>query len=221
MSAVDPYASLASQTNTSSATKSKDHLDQSSFLRLMIAQFRNQDPTKPQDPAQFMGQLAQFSTVSGIQDMQTSLATLSDSLRSSNVLSGAVLVGREILAPSESISRVAGETSSGVIEVPDGVTTIDVAIKDHAGALVRRMTVPANGSLTSFSWDGATDRGEIAPAGTYSIEATTRVGGGNESLPVLFNTRVDSVTVDPKTSGLVLNTRGLGAVSITNVRRVT
>ncbi|HTE39378.1 MAG TPA: flagellar hook assembly protein FlgD [Steroidobacteraceae bacterium] len=221
MSTVDPYASLAAQTNTSATTKAKDHLDQSSFLRLMIAQFRNQDPTKPQDPAQFMGQLAQFSTVSGIQDMQASLATLSDSLRSSNVLSGAGLVGREILAPSETIARAAGDTTTGMIEVPEGVTTIDVAIKDHAGALVRRMTVPADGSLTSFSWNGATDRGEMAPAGTYTIEATSRVGGGNESLPVLFNTRVDSVTVDPQTSGLVLNTRGLGSVSINDVRRVT
>jgi len=221
MNTIDPFAALAPQTTIPGAgLRANEHLDQRSFLRLMIAQFRNQDPTKPKDPSEFLGQLAQFSTVSGIQDMQTSLGALSDSLRSSNVLGGAILVGRDILAPQNQIAVSAGEAVSGAIEVPEGASTIDIAIKDQSGQLVRRMTVTAQGSLTEFSWDGVSDRGEPAGAGTYTIAATARLGASAESLPVLLNTRVNSVTIDPQTHGLVLNTRGLGSISINDVRRV-
>src|SRR5215831_6213537 len=98
----DPIAALAAQSKAAaSSANSSDKLDQKSFLQLMIAQFKNQDPTKPQDPSQFLGQLAQFSTVSGIQDMENSLGALSSSLRSTNVLNGATLVGHQILAPHD------------------------------------------------------------------------------------------------------------------------
>lgn len=223
MASTDALSGLMSQTTATSA-KPRDRLGQESFLQLMIAQFRNQDPTKPKDPSEFLGQLAQFSTVSGIQDMQTSLTTLADSLRSSNVLGGAVLVGREVLAPNSQVAMGTGEGISGEIDVPQGVTSMEIAIADSTGQLVRRMTVSGTdmnaGGLTPFAWDGATDRGGVAEAGRYTVTATARVGGNNESLPVLLNSQVHSVTIDPRTNSLVLNTRGLGSVSINDVRRV-
>jgi flagellar basal-body rod modification protein FlgD len=211
---------LASQNVATGAAKARDKLDQRSFLQLMIAQFRNQDPTKPQDPAQFLGQLAQFSTVSGIQDMQGSIGALSDSLRSSNVLSGAILVGHSVLAPSNEATRGATENVTGAIDIPAGTTSIQVTVKDAAGQLVRRFDVTAKEGLAEFTWDGVTDRGEAAAAGSYTLSADARVLGKNESLPVLINTKVDSVTIDPSTNNLVLNTRGLGAIPMSDVRRV-
>lgn len=220
MNTTDPINTLATQNVASGAVKARDRLDQRSFLQLMIAQFRNQDPTKPQDPAQFLGQLAQFSTVSGIQDMQSSIGSLSDSLRSSNVLSGAIMVGHSILAPDDTVARGATETVSGAIDVPAGTTSIQVTVKDAAGQLVRRFDVPASEGLTEFSWNGVDDVGDAAAAGTYTLSAQAKVLGKNESLPVLINTKVDSVTIDPATNNLVLNTRGLGAVAMSDVRRV-
>ncbi len=220
MNTTDSINSLASQTVANSAVKARDRLDQKSFLQLMIAQFRNQDPTKPQDPAQFLGQLAQFSTVSGIQEMQSSIGSLSDSLRSSNVLSGAILVGHSILAPHDSAVRADAEAVTGAVDVPAGTTSVQITVKDAAGQLVRRFDVKASEGLSEFSWNGATDRGEAAAAGTYTFTAEARVLGKNESLPVLLNTRVDSVTIDPATNNLVLNTRGLGAIAMHDVRRV-
>ena len=220
MTTTDSINSLASQNVASGAAKAKNKLDQSSFLQLMIAQFRNQDPTKPQDPAQFLGQLAQFSTISGIQDMQGSIGALSESLRSSNVLSGAILVGHSILAPHETATRGAAEAVTGSIDVPAGTTNVQVTVKDAAGQLVRTFDVKASEGLSEFSWDGVTDRGEVAAAGTYTFAAQARVLGKNESVPVLLNTKVDSVTIDPSTNALVLNTRGLGAIAMSDVRRV-
>jgi flagellar basal-body rod modification protein FlgD len=186
----------------------------------MIAQFKNQDPTKPQDPSAFLGQLAQFSTVSGIQGMQTSLGALADSLRSSNVLSGAVLVGRDVLTPASSVAYSSGDTLNGSLDVPDGASSLDVTIKDGAGQLIRHMTVPASGSATAFSWDGVSDNGVAAGSGNYTIAATAKVGAETQSSAVLLNAHVDSVTIDAKSNGLILNTRTVGAVPISDVRRV-
>jgi flagellar basal-body rod modification protein FlgD len=220
MSAVDPTNILASQSSVTGATSSKDQLDQKSFLKLMIAQFKNQDPTKPKDPSEFLGQLAQFSTVSGIQEMQSSLGALADSLRSSNVLSGAVLVGRDVLTPASDIAYTGGETLNGSLEVPDGASSVDVTIKDGSGQLIRRMTVQASGSTTPFSWNGVSDNGSVAASGHYTIAATAKVGTATESSTVLLNAHVDSVTIDAASNGLILNTRTVGAVPISAVRRV-
>ena len=216
----DPISSLASTNAASAGLGARNRLDQTAFLRLMITQFRNQDPTKPKDPSEFLGQLAQFSTVSGIQDMQGSIGDLSSALRSQNILGGAVLVGRDVLAPGSSLNLAAGQTVSGSLDVPAGAASVDVEIKDSVGQLIRRMTVTPQSGLTEFSWDGLTERGVAAGAGHYSISATARVGTGTESVPAYINTHVQSVTIDPTTQGLVLNTRELGAISLGDVRRV-
>jgi flagellar hook assembly protein FlgD len=82
------------------------------------------------------------------------------------------------------------------------------------------MAVPANGAATDFTWDGVTDLGGTAPAGRYQVSATARVGNASESIDVLLTTRVSSVTIDPKTNDLILNTRNVGSVPIASVRRI-
>src|SRR5215470_13973527 len=97
--AVNPYDFLngtaaSSAASTTQDAKSNQQLGQNQFLTLMLAQLKNQDPMKPQDPTQFLSQLAQFSTVTGIQNMQGSVEALAQSLRSTQVLNGTSLVGR-------------------------------------------------------------------------------------------------------------------------------
>ena len=215
----DPISALASQSVASGAAKSKTQLDQKSFLELMIAQFKNQDPTKPQDPTQFLGQLAQFSTVSGIQDMQNSLSALSDSLRSTSVLNGATLVGHSVLAPQDTTVLAPGKSIGGAIDVPAGANSVQINVKDASGQLVRHFTISAQQGLTDFSWDGVTDVGTAAASGAYTFSAVANVGGQAQSLPTLLNARVSSVTIDPTSNVMTLNT-DMGAVALSDVRRV-
>jgi flagellar basal-body rod modification protein FlgD len=222
MSIADPISALAAQSSAANAAnaKPKDQLGQDSFLRLMIAQFQNQDPTKPKDPSEFLGQLAQFSTVSGIQDMQTSLSTLADSLRSAQVLDGSALVGRQILTAQDTINYAGTGLVTGAVDVPEGAATVDFTIKDSVGQLIRKVTVPATQGTMDFAWDGLNERGEQVDAGKYTLSAGANVGGANESLPVLLNSRVSSVTIDPASHQLTLNTSNLGPITLSNVRRV-
>jgi len=221
MSVTDSISAFAARTNAASnSAKPSNQLDQNSFLQLMIAQFKNQDPTKPKDPSEFLGQLAQISTVSGIQDMQGSLSTLSEALRSSQVLDGAVLVGHQVLAPQDTVQYSGTGAVAGAFDVPEGATSIEFTVKDAAGQLVRRVTVPAQTGMADFAWDGVTERGTAAAAGQYSISAAANFGGTTESLQVLLASRVNSVTIDPKSNQLTLNTATLGPIALSSVRRV-
>jgi flagellar basal-body rod modification protein FlgD len=208
----------AGSSSQTSGTKKKDQLGQNEFLQLMLAQLKNQDPFKAMDPSQFLGQLAQFGTVTGIQDMQAAFTSLSDAMRSSQVLDGASMVGRDVLVPSDTVTLHADGTVKGSIDVPKGLTGLMVNIRDSAGALVRRMTLPTDSGNHEFTWDGLRDDGTRAAAGDYDIEAIGSLDGQSGSLEMLFSSRVNSVTID--SSGLVLNTNDLGARPLSDVRRV-
>lgn len=220
MSAVDSVSALASQLESArGGAQPRDRLGQEQFLELMVAQMQNQDPFKPVDPTQFLGQLAQFGTVSGIQDMQGAIATLADSLRTSQVLDGATLVGRGVLAEGDALALGAQGEVRGALDVPAGATSVEVSIRDASGQFVRGMQVAAEAGLQSFAWDGRTDRGERAAPGAYRFSAIARVAGESESVPALVESRIHSVTIDPRGRGLLLNT-DLGPLTLADVRRV-
>jgi flagellar basal-body rod modification protein FlgD len=209
----------AGSASQGSGVKKKDQLGQAEFLELMIAQLKNQDPFKAMDPSQFLGQLAQFGTVSGISEMKEAFGTLSDAMRSSQVLDGATMVGREVLLPSDEVMLQAEGSVKGAVDVPTGTNALQVNIRDANGALVRRMTLPTASGLQEFSWDGVADNGTRAPAGEYTFEAVANVAGKSGSLEMLMAGRVNSVTIDAAT-GLTLNTSNLGSRSLSDVRRV-
>lgn len=197
----------------------KDQLGQEQFMQLMIAQLRNQDPTKPMDPADFLGQLAQFGTVSGIQSMQSSLTSLSDALRSSQVLGGTNLVGHAVLADaSEAVLGTTGVVA-GTTTIPAGASEAGIVITDASGQLVRRMPLSTQEGEAEFVWDGNTDLGERAPAGNYTVSAIVRNGTTSEQLDTRLLGRVGSVTIDPGNYSMTLNT-DLGPISLSRVRRV-
>ncbi len=203
-----------------SSAATADNLGSTDFMTLMLAQLKNQDPLNPQDPADFLSQLAQFSTVTGVQDVNKSVGNLADSLRSSRVTEGATLVGRNVLAAGGELRLGGGETVRGAIQAPDGAARIDVAVKDATGALVRTIQlVPQTAGLTDFQWDGLTDRGVRADPGTYRVEAVALVGGSTESLEMMLQRRVGSVSIDTQGRGLTLNTNS-GAVALDDLRRI-
>ena len=197
----------------------KDQLGQAQFMQLMIAQLRNQDPTQPMDPANFLGQLAQFGTVSGIQGMQDSISTLSDSLRSSQVLGGTSLVGHYVLADASEGSIGATGEIAGTTTIPEGATEASLVITDSSGQLIRRMPISNQQGEAQILWDGTTDLGTRAPAGNYTVSAIAKVGGVEEQLATQLVGHVGSVTIDPNNYSLTLNT-DLGPIALGRVRRV-
>lgn len=203
----------------SAAANDRNKLGQEDFLELMVTQLRNQDPFKPLEPDQFLGQLAQFSTVNGIEAMRASVDSLAGSLQGSQVLQGATLVGRSVLAAGLSADLGSAGGVSGAIAAPPGASSLEVRVVDSGGALLRRFEVSPDGELTSFGWDGRDARGERLPAGRYGMEAVAHIGGQEESVELLLQRRVDSVTIEARGGSLRLNT-GSGSVALGDVRRI-
>jgi flagellar basal-body rod modification protein FlgD len=216
--AVDAVSGSQSPATTLGVEK-KDQLGQKQFMQLMIAQLQNQDPTQPADPSAFLSQLAQFGTVSGIQSMQDSLTTLSDSLRSSQVLGGTNMVGHYVLADSSAATLDATGEVAGGTTIPEGATEASVVITDASGQLVRHMPISAQEGESDFLWDGTTDLGTRAPAGAYKVQTFAKVGGASEELTTQLVGHVGSVSIDPSNNSLTLNT-DLGPISLSRVRRV-
>lgn len=220
--ATDPIQNWAAQAQAAAeAQQKKDQtLGIDSFLTLMTAQLKNQDPLKPLEGTEFISQLAQFGTVSGVQSMQTSLETLASSLRSTQTLNGATMIGRDILASASSFDHTQGGTVSGQIDVPAGTTSLQLRITDSSGAVVREIQLETAEGTQNFTWDGLRSDGTQAESDTYDIEAVAGVRGETGSLEVLMAGRVSSVSLDATGTNLSLNTAALGQVSMADVRRV-
>ena len=196
----------------------KAALGQADFLRLMTEQLKNQDPLKPLDNAQFLGQLAQFSTVQGIDQMNTAMGAMASVMENDQALRAAALVGHEALVDASSLGLAAGKGVNGEI-VATSAGPVQVEVVDGSGQVVRRMTVdaPSAGNV-AFRWDGRDDNGDATPAGTYTVRATAGTGDNAEALAVRVAAHIDSVSIEA--SGLVLTLAGLGSVPLSTVRRI-
>jgi flagellar basal-body rod modification protein FlgD len=205
--------------------KQKTELNQEDFLALMVAQLKNQDPFKPLDPSQYVGQLAQFSSVSGLASMNQQLTNLTSSLRGNQVLDGAGLIGRTVVAPGSNVylddaTNADRILPQGMVDVPAGASSVQLVVKDASGVLIKSQPIEASRGIHGFSWDGTNNAGGNAAAGSFKIEVVAKVGDQNVSLATSVAARVSSVALDPSTGGLVLTTDPLGDVAMSDVARV-
>src|SRR5207342_3176146 len=110
------------------------------------------------------------SQVSGLTDVNKNIASLTASLRGNQVLDGAALIGRTVVAPGSGVylSAVNGAEArgaQGVIDVPAGASAVQLVVKDGSGALVKTVALDNRRGPQAFTWDGSTDSGAAAPAG--------------------------------------------------------
>jgi flagellar basal-body rod modification protein FlgD len=197
-------------TSASAAVPANMQINESQFLQLISTQLQNQDPLQPTDPSQFLGQLEGLSEVSSLQSMQSAMT-------SNQVTSGASLLNQYVLAPGTTTTLAAGGAIAGAVNAPSGTTNLTVSISDSKGNAVTSFQVtPATSGMTSFSWNGTTSTGTTAAAGTYSVAVNATVNGASQSVSPMVVTQVQSVTIDPSTQQLDLNTTG-GTVPLSSV----
>ena len=145
----------------SSATVSADEvksneMGQDEFLKLMIAELNNQNPLDPQDNGEFIAQLAQFSTVEGLDKLNTTTETMSDSMRSSQALQASALVGQSVIVEGNDVGLL---LSQGIIssytELPESVTDVTLTIEDENGQLLEQISLGNHeAGEMSIRWDG-------------------------------------------------------------------
>jgi flagellar basal-body rod modification protein FlgD len=220
MTTVNPTSSSNASTVVKAAGKSMSSLGINDFIALMTTQLRYQDPTNPQDSAAFVAQLAQFSSVSGIQEMNTSISSLLEQMRSSQAVNATALVGHDVVVAAKGANIASGSGMAGEIDTPVGTLNINMVVTDAAGQVVRQFTVPATSGTSVFNWDGLDDAGKPVASGNYELKAIGNVNGKSTSLATALRTHVSSITIDPTDNSLVLNTSTLGSVSMADIRQV-
>ena len=203
------------------ARKAQDELGQEDFLTLMITQFQNQDPFEPMDNGEFLGQLAQFSTVNGIDSLNAGFDGLAGALRDEQALQASNLVGQTVLAVTDSAFYNGESAVDGAIELSaSGFVQIDIT--DASGQLVKRLELgQQEAGQVRFSWDGLTSDGEQAESGQYQLSARVVRGEEVESLATLLEGRVDSVTLGQFSGAMTLNLEGGGSLALGQVYQIT
>ena len=197
-----------------------DELGQDDFLLLMTTQLQNQDPMKPMEDGEFLSQMAQFSTASGIGDLQKSFEEFSQSMYSNQAYQAANLVGHSVMTTSgEGVLDDSGEIK-GAVDVPSSSLDVKVGIYDQSGQLVRTINMGSQQSgQQDFSWDGLLEDGTAASAGAYYLRAEALYGNQTESLDILMSSKVDSVNLEPS-GGLTLNLSDGRFVEFSDVRKI-
>jgi flagellar basal-body rod modification protein FlgD len=214
--AANPYSELGFGFRQN-AEGSKNELDQAAFLRLMTEQLKNQDPLKPLGSQEFLGQMAQFSTVQGINSLNTTFNGVATALRDSQALGAVDLVGRDALIVSDKFSLGEEGGLQGEIGSPlAGKATIEIS--NAAGELVHREVIDAKHGYQAYSWDGTHMNGGRVPAGQYTIKASVTAGDKTETVVPIVKSRIDSVSFSSQ--GVVLNVQGLGTAPLSAVRRI-
>lgn len=195
-----------------------DQLGQAEFLELLTAQLQNQDPFKPMENGEFMGQMAQFSTASGIDDLNTNFMQLAGAMMQQQTLQAASLVGRDVLVPGDQAALERGGSLEGVIDLPASGAA-SVTVYDSAGRRVRELPlgIQTAGS-TDFRWDGRDAAGREMPAGTYRVTAAVAQGDTVVAAETALRSRIDSVSL---ADGAVrLQLAGRTPVTLDQIRQV-
>lgn len=213
---------LSETSGPNAPARSAPRLGQEDFFKLLITQLRNQDPLRPLASGEFLSQIAQFSTVAGIQDLQRSFVQLAGSLYSNQALQASALVGRTVYVPGPEVALADdGSGVSGRIELAASATGLSVGIYDSAGQLVRRLALgPQPAGTIAFHWDGLTEAGTPAAAGRYRIKAEALIAGQSVAVDSLVAARVESVTLARAGQEITLNLAGLGPVDFAQVRQI-
>jgi flagellar basal-body rod modification protein FlgD len=211
-------SSLQSATGGATSDTKKAAEAQDRFLTLLVTQLKNQDPLSPLDNAQVTSQLAQLSTVEGIDKLNASVAGLQSSYQNSQVLQSANLIGHGVLAPGKALTLSSGAAVFGV-ELTEPADDVTVTIKDGSGNAVHKVDLgPRDIGTSPLSWDGVGDSGAKLPDGNYRLEVSaTRGGKAVSGVSSLQFGQVGSVS--SSNNAVKLNVPGLGALDLSTVRQ--
>lgn len=196
MSSIPPTGAAGTSTATARAgglTSAAEQEDR--FMKLLVAQMKNQDPLNPMDNAQMTSQVAQINTVGGIEKLNTTVASLLAAFQSVQAQSALQMPGRQVLVEGQSLALAGGQATGGV-DLPEDAATVKVEILDAAGIVVRTLDLGKSGAgVRSFTWDGQADDGTQLADGSWRMRvgAVTAQGKPVEAIP-LTAARVQSVS---------------------------
>lgn len=208
-------ATAAAAATSSSAASTQDR-----FLKLLVTQMKNQDPLNPMDNAQVTSQMAQLSTVSGIDKLNVTLQALSDSMSTNQSLQAASMIGHGVLVPGNGVDLANGSAYGG-FELTQSADRVNITIKDKAGALIRNIQLGAQpAGMGHWQWDGLDNNGAAVADGSYTFAANADQAGTGAKTDVsgLQFGMVNSVSQGKQ--GVTLSVGQLDGIAMSQVKQI-
>jgi flagellar basal-body rod modification protein FlgD len=214
MPTVNSFAALNGSASANPVKTKNDAGSEDRFLKLLVAQMANQDPLNPLDNAQVTSQMAQISTVNGIDKLNTTVQGLNQQLVQLQALQGASLVGRDVILPGDRLSTNEAGLVQGGFELPSSADSVKVEVLNAAGHVIDSIELGAEGAgRHGFAWTPPTGI-EAALGDRFRIVA--RSGAAAVAATPLMRDRVDAVAAGGDT--LMLELRNSGSVSYSQIR---
>jgi flagellar basal-body rod modification protein FlgD len=209
----NPVSSVSSTASLSSATAAEQ---QDRFMKLLVAQMKNQDPLNPMDNAQMTSQIAQINTVSGIEKLNRTVEGLLSAFSGLQAQNATQMAGRAVLIEGSTLS--VGEYGAvGGVELEAAADAVAVEIRDASGAVVQTLDLGKNDAgVRSFQWDGKNAAGEAVPQGDYRISVKAASGEKAVKATTLMAAQVQSVYKG--TAGVQLDLGAAGSRSLDDVK---
>jgi flagellar basal-body rod modification protein FlgD len=225
MTTIDPnsaqaalFEKLGLNKQSDAQKANSDKLGQSDFLKLMTTQLQNQDPFAPMDNGDFIAQMAQFSTVTGIQDMNASLGKLVEEFDQARIATASNLLGHSVLVPGN-IGRPDDEGElHGVLDLPEATisTQLNYVDADTNNSLFTEDLGPKASGLVGFKWSDIPEE-ILASNKRIKIEALIDTGNGPEQLSPSIYSKVISASVGTgETKQVLLNVEDYGDLDVSS-----
>jgi len=223
--AANPVLSNLIKSTSAAAQAAKDAAGkvdedpQNRFLTLLVNQMKNQDPLNPLDNAEVTSQLAQLSTVTGIDKLNETMKSMMESSANAQALQAANMIGHGVLVSGSALT-LSGSKSIYGVELSAPADSVQVTINDGAGNPVRTVSLgPQQPGTLALAWDGSLASGGVAPDGNYQITVNAVRGGASVSANAL--TFGEVVSVSTNASGAKLNLAGGKApVALGDIRQI-
>lgn len=214
------YAALNKQGGTAATTTSTATAAQDRFMTLLVTQLKNQDPLNPMDNAQMTSQMAQISTVSGINQLNTTLQALSASMMPNQTLQAASMIGRGALVAGGGVDlATAGGTGLGGFSLASPADSATVSIYDQAGALVNTINLGAQqAGISRWQWNGTDSNGAAVPAGNYTFKVNATLAGNQVAATTLQYGVIGTVTQG--SAGLTMSVGSLQNIGLNQLQQI-
>ncbi|MCX7166896.1 MAG: flagellar hook assembly protein FlgD [Rhodocyclales bacterium] len=201
---------------TKAASVSSEAQDR--FLKLLTTQLKNQDPLNPMDNAQMTSQLAQISTVDGIEKLNATLKQLLSSSTDSEALQAAALVGHQVMIAGGGL-QLTDAGAVGGFELGANADQVTVTIKDANGIVMNTLNLgKLNAGVQNFTWDGKNGAGVQAVNGAYSVSVAAMQGENKLTATALQLAAVQNI--NRSSQGVSLNLGPLGLVTLNDIKQI-
>lgn len=199
-----------------------------SFMTLLITQLENQDPLNPMENSEMTSQLAQINTVSGIEELNSTLQGITSQMDANQALQASGLIGKGVMVPGKEVllekdDEGTSYTTPFGIELAEPAANVKATIVGEGGQVIRTLNLEAlDAGVQSFQWDGINDQKEAVASGKYTVqlEATDAEGEKIDSTALQYAV-VNSVTPNDSSGSVRLDLGAIyGQISLNDVKQI-